>query len=138
MKIANFIGRQLSRLRVGQIYYSIIMSTISTLGIVNLAFPEIRMTILIILFPCVFLVTFIAGYLIDIFNVGTMDTLKTVEIAHRYLNTVDFKTNEFHIMTMETMFEWFKSLQENKPIDLDVLKKKYNEFLKKWSPPKRK
>ncbi len=135
MKISQFIGRQLSRLKAGQTYYMIIISTITALGIVNLAFPEINIFLLILLFPCILFGAYILGYIMDKSNINTMDQLKTLEMAHRYLNTGDFKLNEFHMIQTEVFGEWIKSIQENKPLDLDILKKKYNEFLKKWKSP---
>ncbi len=94
MKISQFIGRQLSRLKAGQTYYMIIISTITALGIVNLAFPEINIFLLILLFPCILFGAYILGYIMDKSNINTMDQLKTLEMAHRYLNTGDFKLNE--------------------------------------------
>lgn len=137
-RIARFIGNQLSRLKAGQTYYMIIISTVTALGIVNIAFPAIDTWIILMLFPLVLLGAFIIGYLMDVWNVATMDHRKTIEMSSRYLNTADFKNNEFRILMMETMFEWFKALQEDKPVDLDVLKEKYKEFVKKWNPPKEK
>ncbi|KKK94233.1 hypothetical protein LCGC14_2684890, partial [marine sediment metagenome] len=35
MKMTNFIGRQLSRLKAGQSFYTIIIQTITALGIIK-------------------------------------------------------------------------------------------------------
>ena len=67
-----------------------------------------------------------------------MDQMKTIEMTARYLNTVDYKNNDFRMLMMETWFEWMKSIQEKKPIDPDILKEKYKIFLKKWKQPERK
>ena len=135
-KLSKFIGKQLSRLRVGQSYYVIVVSTITALGIINLAFPEINVLLLIILFPCIFFGTFFLGYIMDKSDIKALDYRKTTEMSARYLNASDLKNNDFRILQMEVMFEWLKSIQENKPLDFDVLKEKYKRFFKKWSPPK--
>lgn len=137
IKLSQIIGRQLSRLKAGQSYYMIVISTITTLGIVNLAFPEINLLILIFLFPFALFGAYLIGYFLDKSNVVTMDQQKTIEMTHRYLTTADYKNNEFRLLQMETMFEWFKALQENKPPNPDILKERYKEFLKKWNPPNR-
>lgn len=135
-KLSQFIGRQLSRLKAGQMYYSIVVSTISALSLVSLAFPFISILIFIFLFPIILFGAYCIGYLMDKSNIISMDIIKTVEMQNRYLNTADFKNNDFRMLQMETMFEYFKALQENKPPDSDVLKEKYKRFLKKWNPPK--
>lgn len=135
-KLSKFIGKQLSRLKVGQSYYTIVMTTITALSLVNLAFPNINILILIILFPSILLGAFIIGYCMDKWNINTMDYQKSVEMSQRYLTTSDFKNNDFRMLQMEVMFEWLKLIQENKPLDFDVLKEKYRIFFKKWSLPK--
>ena len=135
-KLSKFIGKQLSRLRVGQSYYVIVVSTITALGIINLAFPEINVLLLIILFPCIFFGTFFLGYIMDKSNIKALDYRKTTEMSARYLNASDLKNNDFRILQMEVMFEWLKSIQENKQLDFNILKEKYKRFFKEWSPPK--
>lgn len=133
--MSYFIGRQLSRLKLGQAYYSIIVSSITALSLVSLAFPEISIILIITLFPCVLFCTFVIGYFMDKSNIVTTDSIKTVEMTHRYLNVADFKKNDFSILMMKTVFEWIKSIQDNKPMNFDILKEEYDKFLKKWNPP---
>ena len=137
IKIAQFIGRQLSRLQLGQTYYILVMSTISALSLVSMAFTNVSLLVLIFLFPLILLGAFFVGYLLDKSNITSMDKRKTIEMTARYLNTVDHKNNDFRILQMESMFEWIKALQENKPPNPDILKEKYKEFLKKWNPPEK-
>ena len=40
--IKNFIGRQLSRLRLGQTYYSIIITTVGTISLVSFALKYLQ------------------------------------------------------------------------------------------------
>ena len=60
VKSAHFIGRQLSRLKLGQSYYSIAVSSVSAISLISLAF-EISFWMLIILFPVLLLGTFVIG-----------------------------------------------------------------------------
>lgn len=135
-KLSYFIGKQLSRLKLGQTYYSIIMSTIAALSLVSLAFPDISIMLIIIIFPIIFIGAFFIGYFMDKSNIVSMDALKSVDMSHRYLNVADLKNNDFRFLMMKAMFEWMKGIQENKPINFDDLEKEYKKFLKKWNPPK--
>ena len=135
IKIPYFIGKQLSRLKLGQAYYAIIVSTISALSLVSLAFEDISIIFLIIIFPCIFFGAFALGYLMDKSNVVTMDQRKTVEMSHRYINKQDYKANEFSIVLITALFKWMESIQNKEPIDFMELKKEYKKFTDKWKPP---
>lgn len=135
IRISYFIGRQLSRLKAGQTFFMIAVSSMTALGIINIAFPEINTWILILLFPIILFGAYVIGYLMDKSNVIAMDHRKTIEMSYRYLTVLDMKNNEFRLLMMETMFEWFKAFRENKPLDLNILKEKYDKYLKKWNPP---
>ena len=100
VRSAYFIGRQLSRLKMGQSYYSIAVSTVSAISLISLAF-EISFWMLIIFFPILLLGTFLIGYFMDIYNINTMDKLKANEIGNRYLTTSDLKSQEFQILQTE-------------------------------------
>jgi len=134
IKTQQFIGRQLSRLKAGQSFYTIIIQTITALGIIKIALPEIDFWTLMVLFPVAISGAFMIGYFMDKGNVVTADHMKTLEMYHRYLSVADLKVFEFGLLQMDTMFEWFKSLQENKSLDADILKKKWKEYLIKWTP----
>ena len=133
-KISQFIGRQLSRIKAGQSYYMIFIGTVTAISVFSFAF-QLNPWIMFMLIPsALFLVLFI-GYFMDKSNVVTMDQLKTFEMTHRYLNTADMKNNEFRFLLIETLGEWMKAFQENRPIDLGLLKKKNDKFKEKWNPP---
>lgn len=139
IKISQFIGRQLSRLKIGQGYYAMGMYSISAIGILKIAFPQISIWLFLwFLVPIMFVGAFVLGYAMDKSNVTTMDYHKSIEMTQRYLTKLDFKNNDFRMLQMEVMFEWMKSIQENKPLDLNILKEKYEEFIKKWNPPEEK
>ena len=135
IKISQFIGRQLSRLKAGQSYYTIVMSTVSAFSLVSFAFPNINFLILIILFPLIFLGAFFVGYFMDKSNVVTMDQQKTIEMTHRYLNTADYKLNDFHITIMRVMGKWIKSIQNKETIDENILDNEINDYRKRWKQP---
>ena len=134
VRSAYFIGRQLSRLRMGQSYYSIAVSTVSAISLISLAF-EISFWMLIIFFPILLLGTFLIGYFMDIYNINTMDKLKANEIGNRYLTTSDLKSQEFQILQTEIFLEAMKAIQEDRQLDPKDLLKKYDLYFKKWKSP---
>lgn len=134
VKSAHFIGRQLSRLKLGQSYYTIAVSTVSAISLISLAF-EITVWMLIIFFPILLLGTFIIGYFMDIYNINTMDKLKANEIGNRYLTTSDLKSQEFQLLQTEILLEALKAIQEDRQLDPKDLLKKYKLYFKKWKSP---
>jgi len=134
VKSAHFLGRQLSRLKLGQSYYSIAVSTISAISLISLAF-EITFWLLIVAFPVLLFVAFILGYFMDIYNINTMDILKSNEITHRYLTTSDLKTQEFQLLQTEIILEAIQAIQENKKLDPQDLLRKYERYYRKWKSP---
>ena len=134
VKSAHFIGRQLSRLKLGQSYYSIAVSTVSAISLISLAF-EISFWMLILAFPLLLLGAFVVGYFMDIYNINTMDTLKANEIGHRYLTTSDLKSQEFQLLQTEIVLEALKAIQEKKDLDPKDLLRKYELYFRKWKSP---
>jgi len=134
VKSAHFIGRQLSRLKMGQSYYSIAVSTISAISLISLAF-EITFWLLIIAFPILLFMAFIIGYFMDIYNINTMDMLKSNEITHRYLTTADIKAQEFQLLQTEIILEAIKAIKEEKELDPKELLRKYEQYYRKWKSP---
>lgn len=134
VKTAQFIGKQLSRLKMGQSYYSIAVSTVSAISLISLAF-RITFWMLIIVFPILLLGAFIIGYFLDIYNINTMDTLKSNEITHRFLTTADMKNQEFQLLQTEIMLEAIQAIQDNRKLDPNDLLKKYKTYYEKWKSP---
>ena len=134
VKSAHFIGRQLSRLKLGQSYYSIAVSSVSAISLISLAF-EISFWMLIVVFPILLLGTFVIGYFMDIYNINTMDKLKANEIGNRYLTTSDMKSQEFQLLQTEIVLEALKAIQEKKQLDPKDLLKKYDLYFRKWKSP---
>ena len=132
LKISQFVGRQLSRLKMGQTYYMIGVSTMTALGIVNLAFPAINTWIIILLFPVFLFSAYIIGLIMDKSNVTATDHMKTLEMTSRYINTADLKSYEFWMVVMNVFYSWMSSIQDGKPLDRDEINKEYIKFLKKW------
>lgn len=128
------MGKQLSRLKMGQSYYSIVVSTVSAISLISLAFT-IDFWLLIIIFPFLLFGAFIVGYFLDIYNINSMDTLKSNEITHRFLTTSDIKTQEFQLIQTEIILEAISAIQENKKLDPNDLLKKYDDYYRKWKSP---
>jgi len=133
IKTQQFIGRQLARLKAGQSLYSIIMITITAISVFSFAF-QINIWIICILFPIALFGAFYIGYIMDKKNIVTADHIKTLEMYHRYLSVADIKVFEFGLLQIEAIFEWLKSMQEDKPLDDNILKRKWEEYFKRWSP----
>ncbi len=136
VKTARFLGRQMSRLKMGQSYYQIAMSTISAVSLIFIAF-EITFWILIIAFPIILLGAFFIGYFLDIYNINSMEIFKTNEITHRFLTTSDEKNQEFQLLQLEVMLEAFKAMSENRKIEPKVLLRKFEIYYEKWKPPEK-
>jgi len=134
VKSAHFIGRQLSRLKLGQSYYTIVVSSVSAISLISLAF-EITIWMLILMFPALLFGAFIIGYFMDIYNINTMDSLKANEISHRYLTTSDMKSQEFQLLQTEIVLEALKAIQEERQLDPKDLLKKYDLYFRKWKSP---
>ena len=131
IKSSSFVGKQLSRLKMGQSYYTIITSTVSAISLVSLAY-NINLWIAIITFPFLLLFTYIIGYYLDIRNVKSIDSLKSIEMTHRFLNKGDIKTQEFQIMQTVIIIE---AIQKGKDFNPDIIWKRYNEYKKRWESP---
>ena len=134
VKSAHFIGRQLSRLKLGQSYYAIAVSSVSAISLISLAF-EISFWMLIVIFPVLLLGTFVIGYFMDIYNINTMDKLKANEIGNRYLTTSDLKSQEFQLLQTEIVLEALKAIQVERQLDPKDLLKKYDLYFRKWNSP---
>jgi len=131
IKSSSFVGNQLSRLKMGQSYYTIITSTISAISLVSLAY-NINIWIAIIIFPFLLLFTYIIGYYLDIRNIKSIDSLKSIEMTHRFLNKGDIKTQEFQIMQTMILIE---AIQKGKDFNPDIIWERYNEYKKRWESP---
>ncbi|MFX0009403.1 MAG: hypothetical protein ACFE9R_03735 [Candidatus Hermodarchaeota archaeon] len=136
VKSARFIGKQLSRIKMGQSYYSIAVSTVSAISLISLAF-RIEFWMLILAFPVLLLITYIIGYFLDIYNINTMDILKANEITHRYLTTSDLKNQEFQLLQTEILLKAIQAIQENKKLDPKELLQKYEDYFNKWKAPQK-
>ena len=128
IKSSSFLGRQLSRLKMGQSYYAIITSTISAISLASLAF-QLDLWFIFLIFPIFLVITFIIGYYLDIRNIKTMDSLKSIEMTQRFLNTSDIKNQEFHLMLTSVLIT---AIKQGKEIDPEILLEKYEEYKKKW------
>jgi len=129
---SSFLGKQLSRIKLGQSYYGIVVSTISAIALLKLAF-DIDLFLIIVMFPIFLLGAYIIGYYLDIKNITTMDVLKTNEISNRFLNKADQKRQEFELMMMEVLLEGINKLNSEKKIDTSELMEKYRDYKNRWT-----
>ena len=138
IKISQFIGRQLSRLKAGQSYFMMFMTMLIAVGVLKTALPKINFSWLIGLCFVALTGAFVLGLTMDKSSIITMDYYKSVEMTQRYLTVLDEKNNDFRMLQMKVMGEWIKALQENRPVNTDILDEEYKKFKKKYSPPEEK
>ncbi|OLS15629.1 MAG: hypothetical protein RBG13Loki_0728 [Promethearchaeota archaeon CR_4] len=131
---SQFLGRQLSRLKMGQSYYAIIVSTVNAISLISLAY-HVEFWVLVAFFPCLILATLWIGYYLDVHNITAEDSLKSIEMSNRFLNTGDVKAQEFQLLQTEILLEALQSIQSNHTLDLNLLRQKYEAYVKKWKSP---
>ncbi|MBD3229784.1 MAG: hypothetical protein GF329_16500 [Candidatus Lokiarchaeota archaeon] len=124
---SKFIGQQFSRLKMGQTYYSIIVSTVSAISLLMIAF-EFNIWQLIIIFPIILITTFLIGLYLDKKNINLEEFRKNIEMHNRKLNMQDIKQQEFQLM--QTIFI-IKALREK--IDEEDLVLEYMKYKEKWT-----
>lgn len=132
---SKFIGQQLSRLRMGQSYYSLFIASINAVMLVKIAYSEIEIEIILAIMPFLLLATVFVGYFLDRHNINSMDTLKSNEMAHRFLNTGDYKNQEFQLLQTKILLEALNSLKEGKKVEFTEIEEKYDNYVKKWKSP---
>ena len=132
---SRFIGQQLSRLRMGQSYYSLFIASINAVMLVKIAYPAIEIEIILAIIPFLLLATVFVGYFLDRHDINSMDTLKSNEMANRFLNTGDFKNQEFQMLQTKILLEALNSLKEGKKVEFIEIEERYNNYLKKWKSP---
>ena len=123
---SRLLGQQFSRLRMGQTYYSMIVSTISAISLITLAF-NVDFLWLLLAFPAIIIGTFLIGYYLDKKNINLEDYRKQIEMQSRKLNVADIKAQEFTMM--QTLFI-IKALREN--ISERELLEEYEKYKLKW------
>ena len=128
---SKFIGKQLSRLKMGQTYYSIAVGTINAISLITIAFA-FEIWILILFFPILLFGAFVIGYYMDVKNIIAQDFSKTNEMAYRFLVTTDYKLQEFHLLLIKVVLKSLQDIKDNKDISMDYLAEEYKKYLKKW------
>ncbi len=87
---------------------------------------------LMAIFPALLGVTLWLGYYMDKHNIIAQDSLKTADMASRYLNTGDVKAQEFQLLQTEILLDALQALQDKHPIDASALRQKYENYVQKW------
>lgn len=134
-KNSKFIGQQLSRFRMAMGYYSMLVSTISAMMLVKTAYPSVEIEWIVLFSPIPLIITLVIGYYMDKHNINTMDSMKSIEMTHRFLNTGDIKSQEFQIIQTQMILKALQSMKQGKEFDSAELEEKYEAYLKKWTSP---
>ena len=134
MKSSPFMGRQLSRLKLGQSYYAIIISTVNAISLVSLAF-SLSAWYMILTFPLLLMGAFGIGLYLDKYNITSEDALKSNEMINRYLNTGDIKNQEFQLLQTTILLQSLKAWSRKDEFDAEKeLEDAYHQYLDKWNP----
>lgn len=132
MNISRFIGINLNRLKLGLTYYSMIMSTLGTMGIIKLALPNLDFIYLLIIFPFMLFGCFLIGLFFDKKGITTNEYRKGIEMYNREFTLLDIK----NMLFQKEMFNaWIKALsdfQNGIPIDLNYLNNSYEKYKQNW------
>lgn len=134
MKSSPFMGRQLSRLKLGQSYYAIIISTVNAISLVSLAF-SLSAWYMILTFPVLLLGAFGIGLYLDKYNITSEDALKSNEMINRFLNTGDIKNQEFQLLQTSILLQALNAWSRKEEFDAEKdLEDSYHQYLEKWNP----
>jgi len=134
IKSSDFIGTQLSRFKMGQSYYAVIVSTINAVSLVTIAFA-FEIWVLMLLFPSLLIGVFFIGYYMDKRNIFAKDVIKGNEMSYKFLLTSDYKLQDFNMVMTRAMLEVFTKISKNEPVDIDAfIKERYDEYVKRWEP----
>ncbi len=134
MKSSPFMGRQLSRLKLGQSYYAIIISTVNAISLVSLAF-SLSAWYMILTFPLLLMGAFGIGLYLDKYNITSEDALKSNEMINRFLNTGDIKNQEFQLLQTTILLQALSARSREDEFDAEKeLEDAYRQYLEKWNP----
>ncbi len=134
MKSSPFMGRQLSRLKLGQSYYAIIISTVNAISLVSLAF-SLSAWYMILTFPLLLMGAFGIGLYLDKYNITSEDALKSNEMINRFLNTGDIKNQEFQLLQTTILLQALSARSREDEFDAEKeLEDAYQQYLEKWNP----
>ena len=134
MKSSPFMGRQLSRLKLGQSYYAIIISTVNAISLVSLAF-QLSAWYMILTFPLLLLGAFGIGFYLNKYTITSEDALKSNEMINRYLNTGDIKNQEFQLLQTTLLLQALNARSREDEFDAEKeLEDAYRQYLEKWDP----
>lgn len=133
---SNFIGRQLSRFKLGMSYLTLGMSSITAVMTTKEVYGDLQIeTILAILLPVAVFGTIMLGFFLDKFNISSQDQLKSNEMTHRFLLTSDIKTQEFQMLQTKMLLAALQNLKDGRDINSGELLSMYDDYLLKWKSP---
>ncbi|MHA1672231.1 MAG: hypothetical protein ACTSYI_01260 [Promethearchaeota archaeon] len=133
---STFIGRQLSRFKLGMSYLTLAMSSITAVMTTKEAYGSIQIeTILLILVPIALIGTITLGYALDRLDISTQDQRKSNEMTHRFLLTSDVKNQEFQLLQTNILLQALQAMKDKQDIDIDGLLGSYQDYLAKWQSP---
>ncbi len=132
---SNYIGKQISRFKLGMSYLTLAMTSLTALMMVKNVYPDIQLEWIILLVPFLILGTIMAGYFLDRWNISTQDQRKSNEMTHRFLLTSDMKSQQFALTQTRMLLLAMKNMKEGTEVDIDDIMTSYEDYLQKWKSP---
>ncbi|MHA1521208.1 MAG: hypothetical protein ACTSRK_13575 [Promethearchaeota archaeon] len=133
---STFIGRQLSRFKLGMSYLTLAMSSITAVMTTKEVYGSIQIEIILaILVPIALVGTIMLGYFLDRKDITTQDQRKTNEMTHRFLLTSDIKNQEFQLLQTQILLKALQSMKDSQDINIESLMDSYKDYLAKWQSP---
>ena len=127
---APFIGRQLSRFKLGMSYLTLAMSSITAVMTTKFAYDSISIWIILaVLVPVAFVGTILLGYFLDKLDISTQDQRKSNEMTHRFLLTSDIKNQEFQLLQTKMLLKALQNIKENRDININEIMQDYSSLI---------
>ena len=135
---SSFIGKQLTRFKLGMSYYTLLMSTISAAMLFKQTYGFVELEIIIAIIPFLILFTILIGYILDKSNINSQESLKANEMTHRFLLTSDLKGQAFQLMQTKALIKALEDMKNGKSLNLENIDSEYKKYMKQWMSPDKK
>ena len=118
---SKWIGRQLSRIKAGQLYIMIMLTAINALSLISLSF-QIKAGWAMLFLPVLIIATLLLGYMLDHAGIFSEDSNKSIEMTYRIL-TIGERRN----------FDFLKTLAKAiAPDKADIIEREYDAYQERW------
>ncbi|MHA1584094.1 MAG: hypothetical protein ACTSWL_02475 [Promethearchaeota archaeon] len=138
VKKSDYVGKNLSRFKMGMSYYTLFMSTVTAAMTMKFVYEDIQLEWIILAVPVLLIGTVFLGYFLDRMNVSTQDQRKSNEMTHRFLLTSDLKSQQFQMMQTQILLQAMQDLKNGNDVRLKSLEDAYKKYRENWKAPEEK